>query len=172
MTAAFQRRFTSAQKFETELIDRFMSIGWLAAPFGQAQIPEEMRRHLARYVDHTGSPALVRWMPDIIAVRPAQRPAVCLVDAKSEQSDTPNYAVEINAVDAGITIARDWHMPLYYVWPDGGVLTPHLVLNRHNRRMDGSGSAGSGTAFYLVAKSFAWKFGDRFPPYTASANAA
>lgn len=76
---------------------------------------------------------------------------------------SPNYSVEVNAVDAGLAIVRDWHMPLFYVWPDGGVLTPHLAANRWHRKLDGDGASGSQTAFYLVAKRWAMRVCDVFP---------
>lgn len=159
---------TPAQEWEAELIERLNGFGWLAAPFGQAQIPEVMRPHLWKWMDAYGNPTLLRWTPDVIAVRPSPaRPFVCLIDAKTESAanaEGPNYSVEINAVDAGLTIARDWHMPLYYVWRDGGVMTPHMVVNRWNRKMDGLGTAGSGTAFYLVAKKHALHVRDIFKP--------
>ena len=145
--------------------------GWLAAPFGQAQIPEEMRPHLARWIDDYGRATLLRWTPDIIAVKPVREPFVCLVDAKTESGknqNSENYSVEINAVDAGRVIVRDWHMPLFYVWPDGGVLTPDIVTNRWNRKFDGNGAGGSQTAYYLIAKRWALRSSDTFPIVRAS----
>ncbi|MGE5828845.1 MAG: hypothetical protein ACM30G_10875 [Micromonosporaceae bacterium] len=175
MTSGFRGRFDPAQKWETDLIDRLVGWGWLAAPFGQAQVPQDMRPHLARWLDDYGHATLLRWTPDIIAVRPAARPYVCLIDAKTENESnaaSPNYSIEINAVDAGLTIVRDWHMPLYYVWEDGGVLTPQTVMNRWNRKMDGAGSGGSNTAYYLVAKRFARKANAVFIPLDREENAA
>jgi len=164
--SGFAERFQPARAWEVELIDRLRDRGWLAAPFGQAQIPDEMRPYLWRWADDYGRSTLLRWTPDIIAVKPTANPFVCLVDAKTESAKnqaSPNYAVEVNAVDAGLAIVRDWHMPLFYVWPDGGVLTPHLVANRWHRKLDGDGAGGSQTAFYLVAKRWAMRVGDVFP---------
>jgi hypothetical protein len=155
-----------AQQWETGLIVILQKRGWLAAPFGQAQIPEEMRPHLWRWMDDYGNSTLLRWTPDIIAVKPTTKPFVCLVDAKTEgprSKDSPNYSIEINAIDAGLAIVRNWHMPLFYVWPDGGVLTPAAVANRWARKLDGDGAKGSQTAFYLVAKRWAMHVRDVFP---------
>jgi hypothetical protein len=168
----FHDRLGPAQKWELELIDRLHDRGWLAAPFGQAQIPEIMRSHLWHFRDDYGHPTLLRWTPDIIAVRPTPKPFVCLIDAKTETEknrDSPNYAIEINAVDAGLVIVRDWHMPLFYVWPDGKFLTPHIVVNRWNRRLDGDGPGGSPTAFYLVAKKWASGIAEIFTPVSEAA---
>jgi len=161
----FQKRLGPAMAWENQLIEKLRDRGWLAAPFGQAQVPTEMRPHLARWLDDYGHATLLRWTPDIIAVKPTAKPSVCLIDAKTENDGnaaSPNYSVEINAVDAGLTIVRDWHMPLFYVWEDGGVLSPQGVVNRWNRKLDGAGSAGSGTAFYLVAKRWARPFPEMF----------
>jgi len=162
----FAQRFKPGQQWENDLIGKLTERGWLAAQFGQAMIPEAMRPHLWRWLDDYGHSTLLRWTPDIIAVRPTREPFACLVDAKTESEknrDSKNYSVEINAVDAGMAIVRDWHMPLFYVWPDGGVLTPAVVVNRWNRKLDGDGADGSQTAFYLVAKRWARKVSDTFP---------
>jgi hypothetical protein len=164
--SGFQTRLGPAVAWEARLIEILIERGWLAAPFGQAQVPSEMRSHLARWIDDYGHATLLRWTPDIIAVKPTEKPFVCLIDAKTERVDnatSSNYSIEINAVDAGLTIVRDWHMPLFYVWEDGGVLTPQTVVNRWNRKLDGAGSTGSKTAFYLVAKSFARSNREIFP---------
>lgn len=165
--SGFAQRMGPALEWEQGLIERLRKRGWLAGPFGQAQIPDEMRPHLWRWLDDYGRSTLLRWTPDIIAVKPSSAdPFVCLIDAKTESEKnqrSENYSVEINAVDAGLAIVRDWHMPLFYMWPDLGVLTPHIVANRWNRKMDGNGAGGSQTAYYLVAKRWAMKAADVFP---------
>lgn len=163
--SGFHERLGPAEQWENELIVKLRDRGWLSGPFGQAQIPEEMRPHLARWLDDYGRTTLLRWTPDIIAVRPTTKPFVCLIDAKTESTKNQgglNYSIEINAVDAGHAIVRDWHMPLFYVWPDGGVLTPDVVTNRWNRKLDGDGAGGSQTAYYLVAKRWAKRVTDVF----------
>jgi len=164
--SGFDDRFRPAKQWEDELIERLQQRGWLAGPFGQAQIPEEMRPHLWRYLDDYGRTTLLRWTPDIIAVKPTRSPFCCLIDAKTESEknqNSLNYSVEINAVDAGLAIVRDWHLPLFYVWRDGGVLTPSDVANRWSRKMDGAGAGGSQTAYYLVAKRWAKDVRTVFP---------
>lgn len=149
----FDSRYARAQPWEAQLVERLRSAGWLAAPFGQALIPEDMRRHLSTWRDSYGRPTLIRWMPDVIAAHPARR-AVCLLDAKTEHSDTAYYAVEVHAVEGGLSIVQHWNTPVFYIWPDGGVMTPALVANRWHRRLDGQRANGSGTSFYLVSKAF------------------
>jgi hypothetical protein len=169
---SFRSRFDPAQKWENRLLEILRERGWLAAPFGQAQVPTEMRPHLVRWLDDYGNTTLLRWTPDIIAVKPTAKPFVCLIDAKTESEsnrDSPNYSIEINAVEAGLTIARDWHMPLFYFWPDGGVLTPQTVVNRWSKKLDGTGSNGSGTAYYLVARRHARREEEIFSAVRAAA---
>lgn len=164
--STFHDRMGPAALWEKELIEILQGRGWLAAPFGQAQVPQDMRSHLRRWRDNYGRPTLLRWTPDIIAVKPDADPFVCLIDAKTESEknrDSDNYSVEVNAVDAGLAIVRDWHTPLFYVWKDAGVLTPQSVSNRWNRKLDGAGTQGSETAFYLVAKRWADKASNIFP---------
>lgn len=163
----YAERSAPAYQWEAELMARLTDRGWIVAPFGQVQIPDVMRPHLARWLDDYGRQTLLRWTPDIIAVRPAADPFVCLIDAKTElekNKASENYAVEVNAVDAGLAIVRDWYMPLFYVWQDGGVLTPHIVINRSARKLDGAGANGSSTAFYLVRRCWAMKISKIFPP--------
>ena len=62
-------------------------------------------------------------------------------------------------------------MPLFYAWPDGGVLTPDIVTNRWFRKSDGNGAGGSQTAYYLVAKRWALRNSDIFPAVRASDDA-
>jgi len=152
---SFQQRFEAASPWEQELVLILQDRGWLAAAFGQAQIPEEMRRHLATWEDEYGRPTLLRWAPDIIAVHPSTG-RICLIDAKTDDKPTENYAVEVHAVDAGAAIVQHLFTPVYYVWRSG-TLTPEVVLNRWHRRLDGRKSRGSKTSFYLVDKSFAVK---------------
>lgn len=154
---SFQNRFAAASPWEQELIIILRNRGWLAAEFGQAQIPAEMRRYLADWVDEYGRPTLLRWTPDIIATHP-ESGRVCLIDAKTDDSGTQsaNYAIECHAVDAGIAIVQHLYTPVYYVWRTG-TLTPEVVLNRWHRKLDGKKAKGSKTAFYLVDKAFAVK---------------
>lgn len=170
--STYAQRSGPAYHWEAQLVTMLQGVGWLAAPFGQQQIPSEIREWLPRCKDDYGRPPLLRWTPDIIAVRPSNPPFACLIDAKTESKTNqtgPNYSVEINAVDAGLAIVRDWYVPLFYVWPDFGVMTPQIVLNRWSRKLDGDGAQGSGTAFYLVAKKWRLSISDVFPPLSVSA---
>lgn len=108
-----------------------------------------------------------RWQAHVReGVRPGPDPYICLIDAKTESAGnqaSPNYSIEVNAVDAGLVFANFLRIPVLYVWSDGGVMTPNTVLNRWSSKQDGSGTNGSKTAFYLVRKAFARKAADVFP---------
>ena len=162
----YATRVATAKPWEETLVLVLKEKGWLAAPFGQAQITEDLRENLRAWSDDYGNPTLLRWMPDIIAARPGPDPYICLIDAKTESASnqaSPNYSIEVNAVDAGLVFANFLRIPVLYVWSDGGVMTPNTVLNRWSSKQDGSRTNGSKTAFYLVRKAFARKAADVFP---------
>ena len=169
LAMTFAARFNDAAKWEQTLMDGLTWFGWDVSPFGQAQIPETIRRALASWRDEYDHPTLIRWLPDMIASCPTTG-ELCLIDAKSERrSDTSNFAIEAAAVDAGRALANHLRIPVFYVWPGGLTLTPESVFDDHHVRLDGNNTQGSGTPFYLIDKSFAvatcW---DRRPPQERS----
>lgn len=155
----FDRRFGAGEQWEVELASMLADRGWTVAKFGQAQIPDQMRKDLRDYRDSYGRPSLVRWLPDILAVRSGR---IRLIDAKSEQSKTDNYAVEWSALQAGQLLEQQFHTPVFYVWPDYGVMTPEIVDQRWHDKRDGSGARGSNTSFVLVKKLHAKRLDDVF----------
>lgn len=152
----FADRLKLAEEWELALIEQLEECGWLADRFGQAQIRDDMRKYLRRW------PTPLRWLPDILAIHPGNG-RHCLIDAKTDQSKrtTDNYAVEVSVVDTGELFIRNLGTPVFYVWPDGGVMTPWIIRNRGHRR-DGKGTKGSGTPFYLIDRSFALRSSDLF----------
>lgn len=140
---------------------------WLAFKFGQAQIPEDAHKFLHDWRDSYQRPTRIRWLPDMLGINPA-RGTVCLIDAKSETDNYPNYAIEVDALEAGIAIVDHMHTPVYYVFPGDGpdrfqVLTPRVVANRWHMRKNGIGTRGSQTSFVCVDKSFAVAASRLFP---------
>lgn len=159
----YRARFEAGSQWEKELPTKLAAWGWSVTPFGQAQIPEAFRTVLRDYEDSYGRPSRIRWLPDHIAARPGQ---LCLIDAKTERSDTSNYAVELDAFEVGKLIVDHMFTPVYYVWRDGGVMTPRIVEQKVNRQLDGKNANGSRTSFLLVDKSWALKAERVFgPPY-------
>lgn len=150
-----------AQTHEDLVRDRLTELGWTVEPFGQALLTSACRRALRSWVDDDNQPTLIRWLPDLIAYRCAGGWSIALVDAKGEVSQTRNHAVEKKSVDCDRVISTSLNVPTYYVFNDLGVATPDDVVSWghfHN----GHGTNGSGTPFYLVAKSDCRSFYDVF----------
>jgi hypothetical protein len=153
--SGFADRLTAAKNWEWVVRQALEARGWHTEEFGQAMLSDDARAALRDRRDEYGQPTLLRWLPDIIAYNGLR---VCLVDAKGDRGGTPNFAIEVSAVDTGIVITEQMHTPLYYVWqPEGWTLTPAQIQNRHAEidKRDGSDANGSGTAFYLIRKKFA-----------------
>jgi hypothetical protein len=165
----FRARFGAGVQWEKQLPDKLAVWGWDTTLFGQAQIPENFRDVLRDYEDSYGRPSLIRWLPDLLATRSGQ---ICLIDAKTDSGSTPNYAVELDALRVGKAIVDHMFTPVYYVWPDGNVLTPRLVEQKVNRQMDGKNAKGSRTTFLLVDKCWALKAERVFGPPHPNAGAA
>src|SRR6266704_3805602 len=164
----FRNRLSLAQEWEDDLKKRLIARGYSVASFGQAMFPEVMRSALLNFRDADGYPTPLRWAADLLVVDPADSATLCLVDAKTGRKNTPNYCIEVNAVDANIHM-DSFRLPVYFVCENEpgkstGVLTPQDVLtHQHSLRSGESTSNGSTTDFYLIKKTFARKAGDVFP---------
>lgn len=151
---SFNVRLGAARELETKVIAGLESRGWFAWAFGQEQIPEQGRDILRRYKDDAHRPSLIRWMPDILALRETHRPQVALIDAKG--GDGPRYAIETRSLEAAEIFVGRLHTPVFFVCRGGGVLTPRDI---RERGWPGPESTkGSGTPYLLVDKRWAQKF--------------
>jgi hypothetical protein len=157
---SFGDRIDAAHQLEQRVIAGLRARGWLAYPFGQAQIPEDGRDVLRRYMDDARRPSLLRWMPDIIALREDQRPELALIDAKN--SGGPRYAIETRSIEAAEVFVAELHTPVFFVCEDGGVLTPRDVRERGFPGPVKDTTGGSGTPYVLVEKRWASNFNDIF----------
>jgi hypothetical protein len=165
---SFAGRLGESQRLERRIIGGLERRGWLAYPFGQAQIPEEGRALLRAYKDDAHRPSLIRWMPDIIALRDVDKPSVVLIDAKTGSG--PRYAIEKASVEAADVFVRRLYTPVFFVCGDGGVLTPREVRDRgHHGPITEN---GSGTPYWLVEKHWAATFDDVFGEPLAMEDAA
>ena len=140
--------------FEAELRGRLSSWGWDVSAFGSGLLDDPVRTALKVFRDDYGRPSGLRWLPDLVASRDGR---VVLVDAKAERVNTDNYAIPQRALEVGRVLVDRLHTPLFYVWPDGGVLTPDTVTVSWHTRHSGAGTAGSGNPFVLVDKRWAAK---------------
>lgn len=138
-SATFDDRIVMARAFEWAVQCRLEELGWTACEWGQGLLSPEMRDALR------ATSSLVRWTPDILAVR---GDAVRWVDAKSglRYQDTGNHDIETKSLDAA-EAARGIASVLF-VFPDWRVATPVLV---RERGWPGPYRGnGSGTPFVLV----------------------
>lgn len=149
-----------AVSHEEAVADRFTSIGWQVIPFGQAQLTTDCRNALRRWRGTDGKPSLVRWLPDLLAYTTEATPSVALVDAKGSISRTANHSVEIASIKCDLVISQRLNTPTYYVFEDFGVLTPDEVVQYGSPGPPPRN--GSGTPYYLVAKSACHSFYDVF----------
>lgn len=166
---SFHDRMKVAASFEQVLLNRLNETGWTAFPFGQAQLPNECRERLRRFEDGSRRPSLIRWMPDIITFRdmPNGRAFVALIDAKACGGDTPNYALEMSAIETAEVYTDRLYTPTFFVFDDWKVLTPRDA--RQRGKAGPESTKGSGTPYVLVNKHHSRPISDVFPPARAAA---
>lgn len=162
---SFDDRMRPALAHEQEVIARLNQTGWCAYPFGQAQLPDECRRRLTRFEDGARRPSLIRWMPDIITFRDfGSRSFVALIDAKCGGNGTPNFSIEMSAVETAEVYANQLYTPTFFVFDNWTVLTPREARQRGEKGRDPGPGRGSGTPYLLVGKQWARPFDAVFPP--------
>jgi hypothetical protein len=159
--------------FERQVVDRLNASGWSAWQFGQAQLPDECRQRLRQFVDFARRPSLIRWMPDIIALRDLSkgRSFVALIDAKTGDSDKPNYALELSAIETACIYTDQLYTPTFFVFADWLVLTPRDARQRGRSGPEPQPGRGSGTPYVLVSKQWGTPFDDIFPPVQTTVKA-
>lgn len=144
--------------------------GFQLFPFGGELVPE-LQKTLRRLTN--GTSRMLRYRPDAVAVHPEK--GSLLLEIKSEKTGSPNFAIEFDAWDAlrlwsqntghALCVFVDLlHQDILACWP--GDLHPQRVFAP--RRKDlvriravcpgisiryHPAAQGSGTAFFLVAKS-------------------
>ena len=168
----FRDRMQPAAEFESAVIERLQGAGWLAYPFGQAQLPPECRRRLSRFMDASRRPSLIRWMPDIITFcdRPDGSSFVALIDAKV-CGGRPNYAIEMSAIEAAELYTDSFYTPTFFVFDDWKVLSPRDARQRGTPGPAPVQGNGSGTPYLLVGKRFGVSFHQVFAAAATSAAA-
>jgi hypothetical protein len=136
----FHERLTRAQWHENQVAYWLTTCGWVCAPFGQGQLPPEIREHLK----HIHTP--VRWMADTLAVRSSR---ALFVDAKAGETHrwTGNHAIEKDALETAEKWAQFSQCDVVFIFEDGGLVTPGVV--RANCWDGPYRGNGSGTPFVL-----------------------
>lgn len=154
-------RAATGTEQESRVLVALRARGWEAHPFGQGQIPGNCRDILRRYEDSAMNPVLIRWLPDIIAVRDIGKPEVCLIDAKA---GGPNFAIETRAVEASEIFVEKMNVPCFFVGDDGSVITPRICRERGRLGPPPRDGRGSGTPYLLIDKQWGRPFADVFGP--------
>jgi hypothetical protein len=153
--ASFQQRKATGDAHEQYVSDRLAQRRWSVSPWGQGTLTHNVRQVL-RFSDSS-----IRWMPDLIAAR---GDALALIDCKSRMTSTTTnrHAVERAAVRAHLQLTAWTYLPVYYVFDNLEVLTPHDVLT--GGRSGPRSRRGSGSAYYLISvgtgRHFDAVFGD------------
>ncbi|MET9438055.1 hypothetical protein [Streptomyces sp. NPDC006551] len=157
---SFHRRKAIGDAHEQRVTQELNHRGWHASPWGQGVMGEPIRLAL----HHTTSS--LRWTPDLIA---AQGRRVILIDCKSRMTSqtSQRHAIERAAVTAHLQLVAWTQLPLYYVFDNLDLLTPHdaLGLGQKGPRT----TAGSGTPYLLVPATRASRFDDVFGTPATSA---
>jgi Holliday junction resolvase len=116
----FQERLAVGVEHEQRVAEELAIRGWTVDPWGQGVLTSAVRSALQ------GTDSALRWTPDMIAARGE---LVVLIDAKGTTSpDSGRHAVSRDAVRAHLQFAAWTDTPVYYVFSDLGVLTPHEVM--------------------------------------------
>ena len=159
-----QQHDTQALPLVREIFARY---GYVLYPFGIELVPE-LQKTLTLLSDPLSK--MLRYRPDQVAIRPGKESL--LLEIKSENKRSPNFAVEYDAWEA----AKFWNLHMrnllyvfvdlaenkvYACWPE--TLQPRKVFVprlEDRKRFAEAGIeivylsvvSGSGTAFFLVAK--------------------
>lgn len=149
---SFQQRLTIGLAHEQRVAEELTLRGWTVSAWGQGVLTDPVRAALQ------GTDSALRWTPDMIAARGE---VVLLVDAKCATSpDSGRHAVSRDAVRAQLQFAAWTDTPVYYVFSDLGVLTPHEVLavGRTGPHL----SVGRRGPYYLLPAGMCRPFDDVF----------
>ncbi|MFC4606222.1 hypothetical protein ACFO9E_00010 [Streptomyces maoxianensis] len=141
---SFHDRKAIGDAHERRVAQELRQRGWHVNTWGQGVLAAPVRSALH------GTDSSLRWTPDLIAAKGRQ---VILIGCKSRMtsSTTHRHVVERAAVIAHLQLVAWTQLPLYYVFDNLDVLTPHDVLGTgHNGPRT---HAGSGTPYLLVPAS-------------------
>jgi len=135
----------------------------VVSPFGQGQLPDEVREFLRKHSKRLP----IRWLPDLMVIRPALALAgkdewMWLVDSKTGRQDTQCWDLEKAAHEAHRLQRDALGLPIVYIWPDGCTcsyledLTDDVLVQGPPMRH------GSGTPYWLVPKELTRPLDDIF----------
>jgi hypothetical protein len=148
--SAYAARLRDGLRHEQRVCDAVNACGWHCASFGQALLTVEVRDALRAWRTD------LRWMPDLLAVRPAHdlAPAedcVRLIDAKwSGRHDTGRYDFECSSVAAHHRWMTGFGHDVWLVFWDMRCCRVGDALASPQLRKGTWAGVGSGTPFWLL----------------------
>ncbi|MFE5890477.1 hypothetical protein ACFQ6E_16275 [Streptomyces sp. NPDC056462] len=151
--ASFQQRKVVGDAHERYVGEQLILRGWEVNPWGQGLLTRKLQEAL-RVTD-----SFIRWIPDLIAAKGTD---LVLIDCKARMTsrNTGRHAVERAAVHAHLQLVAWTRLPVYYVFDDLGVLSPHDILIAGQEGPHGI--AGSGSPYFLISGNFARHFDGLF----------
>jgi hypothetical protein len=152
----WEQRKAVGDAFEQRVAEEFTIAGWHVSPWGQGILTAPVRRALR------GTDSSMRWTPDLVAARGE---IVCMIDCKASMTSdgTARHAVERAAVKAHLQLSAWTDLPMYYVFDNMGVLTPHDILMAG--RVGPHTRVGSGAPYYLISTAMDRSFDEIFGPH-------
>lgn len=138
---SWNARKAAGDILEQRVAEELTLRGWEVNPWGQGVLTAPVRGALKR------TDSSLRWTPDLVAARGE---IVVLIDCKGRMTSSASnrHSIERAAVKAHLQFAAWTDLPVYYVFDNLGVLTPHDVLTAG--RVGPHTRVGSGAPYYLV----------------------
>lgn len=151
--ASFQQRKAIGDAHEQYVAEQLTVRGWEVTLWGQGILTKRIQDALRK------TDSFIRWIPDLIAAKDTD---LVLIDCKSRMTSrsTGRHAVERAAVHAHVQLVAWTLLPVYYVFDDLDVLTPHDVLTAG--REGPHSIAGSGAPYFLISANAARRFDGLF----------
>lgn len=118
----FRQRLDKGEELEQEVAQELKDRGWDVHRYGMGTWSEDMRDILGQTRSH------LRYAPDLYATR--SRKDLVFIDCKNtlHRSDGSYYRINRDCLAAGRNFGPRYDVPLYYVFDDLGVLTPHQIM--------------------------------------------
>lgn len=121
MEMTFADRKAFGDQHEARVRQELERRGWSVAQYGQGILPGAICRALAR------TESAFRFDPDFVVARGSD---ICLIDAKSSMrgENARAYTISRKSLRAGVRKVAEVDLPLYYVFHNLGVATPHELM--------------------------------------------
>jgi hypothetical protein len=157
--AAFAARKTEAEAWEAQVAFQLQTQGWLVERFGQGLWSQGMHDLLMHTQAPLGGPNLIRWLPDLLAVKRHPNGSVQSFFVEVKNCKGARHAIEERSVRCA-ELLQALGTPVIFVFEDWHVLTAEAI--RYHGRQGPVRSQGSGTPYLLVERSQSWPWFEVF----------